>query len=201
MNIKFKTLLALLVCLTVFQIGVNGQNSPKHTLSLNYLGESYTHPGASIWYDYLIFEKRKDRTTRKGKEKTHITQFKSHNRVGFYHFPRHHNGWLHTTGLLVQHLNKKGTLVGVSLVGGYQTTFLNEDTYQVSNTGTVEQLGWSSSTNVVLGFNTKLGKEYFYKNNNQRWGWHISSSLYWIKPFAFNSQLLPTIEIGTSYKI
>ena len=195
-----KKLLLLLLISFFFTIS-NAQVSPKQALSLNYLGESYTHIGVSLWYDYLIYEKEKTKTTRKGKTKIQFIQLKSHNRIGFYRFPKHHNGWLHTTGALLQRTNLKGGLVGLAIVGGYQTTFLNEDIYEINDNGDIERIGLSSHTNFILGLNTRLGKEYFYKNPDNRWGWHISSGLYWARPLASTSQLVTTFEFGTSYKL
>lgn len=173
---------------------------PKHQLEVSYFGETYTHAGTSVIYNYIIRQKEKSKTTKKGKVKTRFIQYHSANRIAFYVHPKNHNGWLVTSGLYIQRSKKNGWFVGAGLQAGYQLKFLNEDTYQINN-GSVERVRWNSQSAFVTGFGTRLGKDFSFKNPDNRFGWQINSSIIWSSPFLVNSQLVSFIELGLSYDL
>ena len=173
---------------------------PKHQLEVNYFGETFTHAGTSVIYNYIIHQKEKSTTTQKGKVKTHFIQYHSTNRVAFYVHPRNHNGWLITSGLYIQRSKKSGWFIGAGLEAGYQLKLLNEDTYQINN-GTVERVRWNSQSAFVTGLGTRFGKDFSFKNLNNRFGWQINSSIIWSSPFLINNQLINFIELGLSYDL
>jgi hypothetical protein len=193
--------ISLLTIFSLLTASLMAQSSfSKHQLEVNYFGETLTHAGASVIYNYIIHQKEKSKTTQKGKVKTHFIQYHSANRVAFYVHPRNHNGWLVTSGLYIQRSKKSGWFIGAGLQAGYQLKLLNENTYQINN-GIVERVRWNSQSAFVTGFGTRLGKDFSLKNPDNRFGWQINSSIIWSSPFSVNSQLISFIKLGVSYDL
>ena len=195
-----KNISLIIIILLRVTIVLSQKPISHHQLEVNYFGETYTHAGTSILYNYIIHQKEKSKITKKGKVKTHFIQYRSANRIAFYVHPQNHNGWLVTSALNVQRSKKNGWFVGTGLQAGYQLKFLNEDTYQINN-GSVERIRWISQSAFVTGFGVQLGKDFSFKNPQNRFGWQINSSILWSSPFQITSQLINFIELGLSYDL
>jgi len=174
------------------------EKPPKHQISINYFGETYTHPGTSIIYHYNVHQKEKN--SKKGTLKKHFIQYQLSNRIAFYVHPKNHNGLLVNSGIYLQKKKENGFLMGIGLEAGCQMKWLNEDTYQFNN-GVIERVRWSRQSHFIMGIGARIGKDFYSKKINNHLGWRMSSAILLSSPFRVTRQLVSFLELGCSYSL
>lgn len=191
----------LLLFLPKLNAQSNEEEIPKHHLSLSYFGNNFTRPGVAFGNSYLFWHRQRRKTTKKGKVKEKQLGLSWENTLSLYNQKRNHTGVLLQSGITFTRVKKKGALIGIGLFLGYKRNFLNEDTYTVSAQGEITKVNLAGQSAFISGFQTRLGKDFSYKNPTNPWGWFLESTLYWEVPFGTTLISRNALELGITYKL
>ena len=192
--------LYILFLLTISSISVSGQID-RHQLGLSYFGENFTHPGTAVTHRYLWKQTRQFKINKKEKLKESLQNIYLSSQLAWYNHKRNHLSFLLTSGPEYNKIRKKGGILGLGLFLGYKHNFLNEDTYEVAESGVITRVRLPNRPSFITGFYTRWGKDYSFKNPKSRWAWHISMRWLYETPHSTKSLWRNVAELGIQYKL
>lgn len=173
----------------------------KESISLTYVGESYSHPGFALAYNQSFKTWYKRKIKKNGKEKIKIFDIGWDNRFTFYHHERNHSGFVGAMGVDFSITKKKGGFLSIGLLTGGLYKYFNEDVYTVTASNEVEKVKNAGNLTFIYGLKTAFGKRIKIKKEPSRYALFISSMIFYATPFGTNQILHSLFEAGIKYNI
>jgi hypothetical protein len=172
------------------------------SFNLSYYGETVWYPGLKAGAEYVISEKKKEKvknSKRKGEyTKTKINQFIVTANLGYFWQPHNFGSVFLNTALLYRHTGNRGFQynLGISPLG--MNTFFFNETYNVSDDGTVEKAVMPArifySPSLVFGLGHTMKKKTLT-------AWFLNFHLTGLIPYNNAVNLLMFAEFGFRFNI
>ena len=174
------------------------QNHRFSGIWLSYFGENYAHYGLKITTELPLLTKNKVKTKNSGKIVNKRKEIFITGNIGGYFHKRNNIGVFIGSELGYRKTRKKGFKYEFLLGLDYLHTFLQGDTYEVSNDGNVKRVKLAGQSNLMIPISIGFGYDlnYYYKKP-------ISVSIkpgFFIQyPYNIAVAVRPTIDFGIYY--
>jgi hypothetical protein len=199
---------ALVLFLSLFaaafaQSDVKRKGFQKEKLNFNasYYGETVWYPGLKVGAEYVISEKKKDKTKKSRKKgeftKTKTNQFIITANLGYFWQPHNYGSLFVNSAILFRHTAHKGFQYnfGVSPLG--MNTFFFNETYDVSEDGTVKKAALPArifySPSIILGLGHTMKKKLT--------AWFFNVHITSLMPYNSSVNFLAAMEFGFRFNI
>lgn len=153
MNTNSITASSLLLLL--FFIGsvnsIFAQTTHSHFLSFAYEGGTITHPGLSVGYAVQLKETPKWQSLASVK-------------TGLYYHKRYQTAFFLLPNLQVQHIGKRGFILGAEISAGIQRTFIPL-AYEFLDNGTIKRERYAGFMQFIVAPGIRIGKDLFIKKD------------------------------------
>jgi hypothetical protein len=186
----------LIGLLSIFLHSLTAQQYYEYgnTPTLSYFGERFWHPGARIGYEMPVFSNEIVRP----RKTSHILMF--HPGLGYYKHKYSHSALFLNSEIGYNMLFFFGLEFRINLGVGYLRTFLDGDTYKLSNDGSFEKVPLAGNNTFMPSISLHLGYD-FSRLTNSALAFFIKPSLFLQVPY--NDFVLPqyAVEVGFKYHL
>jgi hypothetical protein len=121
--------------------------------------------------------------------------------LGYYYQPGLHQNWFVTAAYNIKRSGEKGFYTEMGPMLGFSRTFLLDETYAVSNNGTVTKVKLAGNWYVASGFSIGAGKTFSEKKNYLLKDVNIKLFTQLFYPQFGSFAIKPSVQIGTSMMI
>lgn len=185
----------------VFSVGVMAQEDEKNfSLHWSYFGETITHPGTKIGVDYPLRTTKISKLKKSGKTFDKQKQIIVGGNLGVFYQRRYNTSLFLNAEVGYRRIKKKGSKLDFLFGVGYLKSFLNEDTYEVSDNGEVNRVRLAGQSSFLSSISVSFGKDFGFTGSSP-WGYHIKPSLYFQMPYGQVKLPHFVLECGVSYTI
>lgn len=173
-------------------------NSKIQGISISYFGEYLTHYGIKIGTEYSLKITNKTKIKRNSKE---IPKRKEHfitGNIGSYVHKRNHVGLFINSEIGYRRTRNKGFKYEFLIGVGYLHTFLQGDTYTVSDDGAVDKVNLAGQSNLMIPISCGLGYDFNY-HYKKPFSLSLKSGFFIQYPYSHAIVIRPTIDLGLFY--
>jgi len=173
-------------------------NNKIQGISISYFGENLTHYGIKIGTEYSLKITNKTKIKRNLKE---IPKRKEHfitGNIGSYIHKRNHVGLFINSELGYRKTRNNGFKYEFLIGVGYLHTFLQGDTYTVSDDGTVDKVNLAGQSNLMIPISCGLGYDFNY-HYKKPFSINLKPSFFIQYPYNHAIAIRPTIDLGLFY--
>jgi hypothetical protein len=173
----------------------------KMSFNASYYGETVWYPGFKVGAEYILSEKKKDKIKKSKKKgeftKTKTNQFIITANLGYFRQPHNFGSLFLNSALLYRHTAHKGFQYnfGISPLG--MNTFFFNETYDVSEDGTVKKAALPArifySPSLILGLGHTMKKKLT--------AWFLNVHLTSLIPYNNSVNFLAALEFGFRFNI
>jgi hypothetical protein len=186
----------IILCLLVHNLIFAQNDSTKRiSFDFSYFGENLFQPGYKLGAEYELWAKNKTRTKRNGNKIDKKYELLLTGNISNYVHFRNHIGLLLNSEIGYRYIRKKGFMYETSLGVGYLHTFLQGDTYKVTDDNEVKRVKFAGQSNFSWSFSFGIGKDYSFKQGKP-WAWHIKYVRFMQYPFGSGYIYHSAIELG-----
>lgn len=194
------TKLTLLFMVTIVSVNLFSQETRPISINMSYFGETITHPGLKLGIEYPVKLITTKKTKKSGKEiEKHKSLFVATN-LAFYYQKRYNTGVLLNAEFGYRKHSKKGFKIEYLVGFGGIRTFLNSETFEVTENGLVEPIKFAGQFGLLPSIAIGFGKS-FGQNTSKKWAYHIKPSFYF--QIAKSQAVIPhfILETGIVYQL
>ncbi len=173
-------------------------NNKIQGISISYFGEGLTHYGIKIGTEYSLKITNKTKIKRNSKE---IPKRKEHfltGNIGSYIHKRNHVGLFINSEIGYRKTRNKGFKYEFLIGIGYLHTFLQGDTYTVSDNGDVEKVNLAGQSNLMIPLSFGLGYD-FNLHHKKPFSLYLKPGFFIQYPYNHALVIRPTIDLGLFY--
>lgn len=193
-----KTVLVIIFFMALKSLLAQSDSSKCIGLSLSYFGESITHPGIAVGLEYELWSKYGMRVKKSGKRIDRKHKVVLNGNLDTYFHKRNHVGVLLNGEAGYKYIRKKGFFYEGAAGIGYFHTFLQGDTYVVSDANEVSRVKLASQSNFSCSMWCGIGKDYSFKEGKP-WAWKLLTGWFLQYPFGASKLWHTAAEVGVIY--
>jgi hypothetical protein len=167
-------------------------------ISVSYFAEYFMHYGIKIGTEYPLWSHEKIKVRKNLKEIHKNKSVFVTGNIGCYVQKRYHVGLFVNSELGYRKTRSKGISCEWLLGLGYLHTFLQGDTYQVNDDGSVERVKLAGQSNLMalLAFGVGYNFNYYY---HKPYAFHLKPGFFIQYPYNTAIAVRPTIDLGVFY--
>lgn len=181
---------------------VNGQDTLGYSritgIGVSYYGEYFTHYGLKIGTEYSIKQKNKTKTKKSSKQIHKRKEVFLTANIGSYIHKRSHVGLFLSSEIGYRKTIRKGFKYEMLIGLGYLHTFLQGDTYEVNDDGTVDRVYLAGQPNLMIPFSIGLGYDFNF-HYKKPFSLHLKPSFFIQYPYNQAIAIRPVVDLGLFY--
>jgi len=166
-------------------------------ISVSYVGEMITNPGAKISLNYTLKHWRSISKDGRGLAKTHIKNYQLNFSGGFFYHKRYQTALFFLPEFEYHSANRKGRFWGVGAGLGYMRTLI-PNTFEVNENGEVNSVNAGHNYGLASIYLT-FGRD-FYIAKNKNWKYFIKPQYVMAIPGFPNITSYFLLELGVAYR-
>lgn len=194
--------LAVFLILSVYQVKAQDSLAIHQKkikgFSLSYFAEYYTHYGVKAGTEYPLWSKEIVKVKRNSKEIHKNKSVFVTGNIGCYIHKRNHVGLFVNSEIGYRKTRNKGLNYEYLLGIGYLHTFLQGDTYQVNDDGSVERVHLAGQSNLMASLSFGVGYNFDY-HYHKPYALFIKPGFFIQYPYNTAFAVRPTIDLGIFY--
>jgi hypothetical protein len=167
-------------------------------LNISYFGEYLTHYGLKIGIEYPIWIKEKVKTKKSSKEIPKQKLIFISGNIGGYFHKRNHIGIFVNSEIGYRKTRLRGFRYEFLIGLGYFHTFLQGDTYEVNDDGSVERIPLAGQANLMIPISAGIGYDFKFCYNKP-FNLYLKPGFFIQYPYNLAIAIRPTIEFGLFY--